>query len=472
MAGIDLYNAETSTRPAIQFTHLSVVALKDFPAFMTAIHPPLSPSQLAAESEPLHICLLGYRSHPHVGGQGIYLYHLSRALVDLGHEVDVISGPPYPELDSRVGVIKLPSLDLYAHPNPHRALRWHHLKSYTDVFEWWSKMSGGFAEPYTFGRRLVNYFRRHGCRYHLVHDNQSLCYGLLQLQRQGIPLVATVHHPITRDRDLALAAAPSRSHRWLVRRWYSFLHMQARVVRELRHIVTVSETSRTDIAQAFGRPLEAVAVIPNGVDTRVFKPLPDVERRPWRLITTASSDQPLKGLASLLQALAELRQSWPQLHLRVIGQLKPGGETEKQLQQLNLGETVSFVSGLSQQQLVEEYAKASIAVVPSLYEGFGLPAAEAMACGLPLVCSDGGALPEVTAQGALSFRAGDVADLTRALKQLLEQPVLAEQLAKAGLARVEALFSWDGVARQWVDYYRRELLASRESAPELANAHS
>jgi len=173
---------------------------------MTAIQPPLPDLRPPLAQGPLRICLLGYRSHPHVGGQGIYLHYLSRALVDLGHEVNVISGPPYPELDARVGLIKLPSLDLYAHPHPHRALRWHHLKSFTDTYEWWSKLSGSFAEPYTFGRRLVKYFRRHGCRYDVIHDNQSLCFGLLQLQRQGLPLVTTVHHPITRDRDLALAA--------------------------------------------------------------------------------------------------------------------------------------------------------------------------------------------------------------------------------------------------------------------------
>ncbi len=427
---------------------------------MTAIQPPLPDLRPPLAQGPLRICLLGYRSHPHVGGQGIYLHYLSRALVDLGHEVDVISGPPYPELDARVGLIKLPSLDLYAHPHPHRALRWHHLKSFTDTYEWWSKLSGSFAEPYTFGRRLVKYFRGHGCRYDVIHDNQSLCFGLLQLQRQGLPLVATVHHPITRDRDLALAAATSSGHRWLVRRWYSFLRMQARVVRQLHHLVTVSESSRTDITQAFGRPLQNIQVIPNGVDTQVFKPRPDIQRQPWQVITTASSDQPLKGLSTLLQALAQLRGSYPELRLRVIGQLKPGGPTEVELHRLKLGEAVSFVSGLSQAQVAEEYARSSIAVVPSLYEGFGLPAAEAMACGLPLVCSDGGALPEVTADAALSFRAGDVADLTRALQQLLEQPALAQQLAQAGLARVQQLFSWNKVARQWVDYYRQQLLAN------------
>ena len=154
----------------------------------------------------LRIALLGYRSHPHVGGQGIYLHYLSKALVDLGHSVDVISGPPYPELDPRVHLIQLPSLDLYAHPNPTRALKLKHCLSLADFYEWWSKLSGAFGEPYSFGRRLNNYFRKHKPHYDIVHDNQSLCYGLLDLQKRGVTVIATVHHPITQDRDLALSS--------------------------------------------------------------------------------------------------------------------------------------------------------------------------------------------------------------------------------------------------------------------------
>lgn len=422
-------------------------------------NPPRIPAIQAAA--PLRICLLGYRSHPHVGGQGIYLHYLSKALVDAGHQVDVISGPPYPDLDVRVRLIKLPSLDLYAAPSHVRALRWHHLGSFTDTFEWWTMLTGGFAEPYTFGRRLVRYFRRHPAQYDIIHDNQSLCYGLLTLQARGLPVVATVHHPITRDRELALAAAPDWGHRLLVRRWYSFLAMQRKVARQLRHIVTVSEQSRRDIAGAFGRPAHTIQVIPNGIDTTLFRPLPGYARDPHLLITTASSDQPLKGLSVLLRALAQLRRSYPQLRLLVIGKLKPDGATRRELDDLGLGDKVEFVSGLTTEQIVAHYATASIAVVPSLYEGFGLPAGEAMACAVPLVCSDGGALPEVVGDAACLVKAGDVAALAEALKHLLQNPTLREHLGAAGRAHMVKQFSWPIVAQTLVNFYRAEILARR-----------
>ena len=244
-----------------------------------------STSSVPAVSGGLRIALLGYRSHPHVGGQGIYLQYLSKALVDLGHSVDVISGPPYPELDARIHLIKLPSLDLYAHKNPHWALRPKHLLSLADLSEWWSKLSGGFGEPYSFGRRLVRYFKNHKPSYDIIHDNQSLCYGLLKLQSQGENVIATVHHPITRDRELAIAAATTKGQRWLINRWYSFLSMQEKVVQQLNHIITVSQQSQQDIAQAFGRPVEKITLIPNGIDTDIFKPLPEFERKRWQLIT-------------------------------------------------------------------------------------------------------------------------------------------------------------------------------------------
>ena len=195
-----------------------------FPVPSTQAFPPTH-STAHAVSDGLRIALLGYRSHPHVGGQGIYLHYLSKVLVDLGHSVDVISGPPYPELDARVNLIQLPSLDLYAHKNPHWALRPKHLISLADFSEWWSKLSGGFGEPYSFGRRLVGYFKQHKPHYDIIHDNQSLCYGLLKLQARGGNVIATVHHPITRDRELAIASATTKGQRWLINRWYSFLVM-------------------------------------------------------------------------------------------------------------------------------------------------------------------------------------------------------------------------------------------------------
>ncbi len=411
------------------------------------------PAQTTQFTNGLRIALLGYRSHPHVGGQGIYLHYLSKALVDLGHNVDVISGPPYPELDGRVNLITLPSLDLYAQKNPTRALRPRHLLSFTDFYEWWSKLSGSFGEPYTFGRRLVKYFKQKR-QYDIVHDNQSLCYGLLQLQKLGYVVIATVHHPITHDRDLALHVATSKGQRWLIERWYNFLRMQQRVVSNLAHIITVSRQSQLDIEKAFARPADKIAVIPNGIDTEIFKPLDTISRNPWRILTTTSSDQPIKGLSILLHALAKIRTEFPLVKLVIVGKLKPGGSTETELKSLKLESCIEFIAGISTEQLVHEYALAKFAVVPSLYEGFGLPAGEALACGTPLICSDGGALPEVVGSAAYIVKAGDVNEMIVALKKLLTDSALCAQLSIAGRKHSLQHLSWLIVAEQLVAYYR------------------
>ncbi|SDJ53868.1 glycosyltransferase family 4 protein [Microbulbifer yueqingensis] len=415
---------------------------------------------------PLKICLLGYRSHPHCGGQGVYLHYLSKALVEAGHSVDVISGQPYPELDARVRLIKMPGLNLYEHANPTRALRWRHLLSWADFFEWWGKLTGGFAEPYTFGRRVAKYLGRQRGQYDIVHDNQSLCYGLLDIQKSGVPVVATIHHPITRDRDLALAAAPDWRYRLLVRRWHSFLRMQARVARRLAHIVTVSRQSQEDIVEQFGVDPGHIEVIHNGIDTSIFRPRDDVRRIAHRIMTTASADQPLKGLQVLLQALAGLRTQYPDLELLVIGRLKEGGATARLLRELELENVVRFESGISNEKMAEYYASASVVVCPSLYEGFGLPAGEAMACGTPVISSDGGALPEVVGDAGILVPAGDSEALSAALEQLLGDGALQAELGERGRMRIQREFSWKVAAARLVEYYRG-LISAGEARGEL-----
>ncbi len=408
-------------------------------------------------SRPLRIALLGYRSHPHVGGQGIYLKYLSRSLTALGHQVDVISGPPYPELDANVRLIKISSLDLYTHPHPTRALRFRHLFSWADFYEWWSKLTGAFGEPYCFGRRLKTYFKKNPPRYDIIHDNQSLCPALIDFQDEYQNLVVTIHHPITRDRELALQAAADDKHRWLVKRWYSFVEGQIKVARQLRHIVTVSQQSKQDIVDAFVIQPDLVKVIPCGVDVQEFSPQPQIKRDQNRLITTASSDQPLKGLSILLQAFASLLAEFPDLQLIVIGKLKEKGETQKELNQLGLQEKVIFKSGISTEELIAEYAKATIAIVPSLYEGFGLPAAEALACGVPLISSDGGALPEVVGDAAVLVKAGDVDQLAKKIAELLCDENLRNILSQKGREHSLQQLSWDRVAERMVGFYLQKI---------------
>jgi glycosyltransferase involved in cell wall biosynthesis len=404
-------------------------------------------------ARPLHIALLGYRSQPHGGGQGIYLHYLSKALVEAGHRVDVLSGPPYPELDPRVRLVHIPSLDLFVHGLG--SLRPRHLLSYSDMVEWLSKLTGGFAEPYTFGRRVRRHLQQKGRHhYDLIHDNQSLSYGVLALQEAGFPVVTTVHHPVTLDLQLALDAAGSARARLLIRRWHSFLHMQRRVVRRLRHVITVSERSRRDIEREFGVPRGTVDLIYNGIDTAVFRPHGEIARRPLRLMATASADAPLKGLGFLLEAYAGLLTRYPGLELLVVGRPRTGGATAQLLTRLGIEDRVKFVAGISTGELVRLYAEATIAVVPSLYEGFGLPAGEAMACAVPLVSTDGGALPEVVGDAGVLVPAGDTAALTGAIADLLDDPERRERLGRAGRERILERFSWSVCARELLAYYR------------------
>lgn len=403
----------------------------------------------------LRICLLGYRSNPYSGGQGIYLKFLSRALVDAGHTVDVISGPPYPELDSRVRLIKLPSLDLFEAPNHVTALRPKHLLSYTDFFEWFSMLTGGFAEPYTFGRRLVAYFRRHKPDYDIVHDNQSLCYGTLALQEMGIPLITTIHHPITSDLRIALQSAASWEMRLLVRRWHSFLRMQKRVVRQLDHLVTVSRASAADIAADFAVPEPDIAIVHNGIDTDMFRPRPDVASQKFNIMATASADQPLKGLRYLLEAVASLRPDYPEIRLMVLGKLREDGETRRLIDQLGINDLLTFYSGLTSEEVAALYARASCAVVPSIYEGFGLPAGEAMASGVPVIATNGGALPEVVGDCGITVPVRDSEAIARALRQLFEDEDLAADLGRRGRARILDAFSWEAAAKSMTDLYRQ-----------------
>lgn len=408
---------------------------------------------------PLRIALLGYRSAPHSGGQGIYLASLSRALRNLGHRVEVLSGPPYPELDEGIGLIKIPSLDLYAAPNHVTALRPSHFRSATNLFEYFSMLTGGFPEPYTFGRRLKAHFLRAGNPYDVVHDNQTLAPGVLALQNWGVPLVTTIHHPIQRDLELALSQQTTWQGRALVRRWHHFLRMQERVVPRLKHLVTVSKASRGAIADAFRIPASRIAVVPNGVDGDRWAPLPDVSRAPHTLLTVASADQPLKGLPVLLDAVAKLRTQHPALTLRVIGKLNPDGPTAARLTALGLEHCVQFEHGLSEAALRARYAEATVAVVPSLYEGFGFPAVEAMACGTPLVSTTGGALGEVVGDAGLTVPPGDSTALAEAIDRLLRAPELRQGLGARGRRRVRETFSWHGVGEAMAALYetaRRE----------------
>ena len=409
----------------------------------------------------LRIALLSYRSKPHCGGQGVYVRHLSRELARLGHQVDVYSGQPYPELDDTDGLrlVKVPSLDLYRDDDPFRTPRLSEWRGLIDALEVSTMWTGGFPEPLTFSLRAARVLGEKTPAYDVIHDNQSLGYGLLALHRRGLPIVATIHHPITVDRELELDAAPTRLKRLSLRRWYGFTRMQARVARRLPRIVTVSRNSAADIVRAFGVGPNAISVIPVGVDTETFRP-PDAPRVPGRIVSVASSDSPVKGARVLIEAVAKLATE-RDVELVMVGRPKEDGPVARLIDQLSVGDRVRFVSDLSDRALAELLGSAEVAVVPSLYEGFSIPAVEAMACATPVVASRAGALPEVVGDCGVLVKAGDPGELARALADVLDDPAGRERLGHAGRERVCEKYAWAHVAAATADVYSEAIEDAR-----------
>ncbi len=416
----------------------------------------------------MRVALLSYRSKPHCGGQGIYIRHLSRELTRLGHRVEVFSGQPYPELDEGVALTKLPSLDLYREPDPFRVPKLREFRDRIDVEEFATMCVAGFPEPKTFSLRAVRALRDRVDEFDIVHDNQVLGYGMLDIEKLGLPLITTVHHPISYDRRIDIKSTRNPWRKLTLTRWYGFVRMQARVARQARKILTPSETSKRDIARDFGVDPARMQVILLGVDD-IFGP-PSAPRVPGRIMAMASADAPMKGIATLLEAFAKLRTE-RDVELVLVSQPKPGGRTEKLIEKLSIGDAVRFVHGISDAELVELMGSAEVACVPSLYEGFSLPTAELMACGTPLVASDAGAIPEVVGPDGLCadlVSPGDVGQLEQAIAALLDDPERRERYGAAGRARVAELFSWRAVAQKVaaayedvIEDYRKDTSAHR-----------
>ncbi|MBY6365549.1 glycosyltransferase family 4 protein [Rhodococcoides corynebacterioides] len=406
----------------------------------------------------MRIALLSYRSKPHVGGQGVYVARLGKALVEAGHIVEVFSGQPYPVLDPRITLTRVPSLDLYREPDPFRTPRPSEIRDWIDVIEVATMWTAGFPEPLTFGLRAARLLSRREADFDVVHDNQSLSYGLLRLRR---PWVATIHHPITRDRELDLAGASWRR-RITLRRWYGFLAMQRRVARRVGHVITVSRSSADDIVEAFGVRRTAVSVIPLGVDTTVFAPRG--ERVPGRIVAVASADVALKGVRHLLEAVAKLRTE-RDVTVDLVSTIDPEGPTRRTIDRLGLGDAVTVRTGLTDDELADVLARAEVACVPSLYEGFSLPTVEAMSCGTPLVVSRTGAIPEVVGpdgECADLVDPGDSEALAAALSALLGDDARRAEMGRRGRARAESTFSWPAVAAATVDVYGAAIAAHHE----------
>ena len=415
------------------------------------MRPPLDPNG------PLRIAYLTYRGKPHVGGQGVYTRHLTKALVDLGHQVEVYGGQPYPILDPRIPLHKLPSLDIFNDLYPGRFPAYWEIKSWPDAVEVLQFLKGTFGEPRSFSIRAQRALAARTDDFDLVHDNQCLGYGIQKIEKM-FPTIVTLHHPITKDRKLEMDHAPNFWKRRAIGRWYSFVNMQGKVASSMPRVVVVSENSINDIHDDMKVSMDRMRLVPVGVDPDLFTPKPHIVRKPGHLITTASADVALKGLSYLLEALAKIRTE-RDVHLTIIGKPREGASMDL-IRSLGLLDCISFVSGVSDERIVEMYAESELAVVPSLYEGFSLPAIEAMSTGICLVATTGGALPEVTGTDGdtvLSCPPGDSDALAAAIRRGMDDAELRARIGAAGRTRVVERWSWRHCASLTVEQYREVL---------------
>jgi glycosyltransferase involved in cell wall biosynthesis len=407
----------------------------------------------------VRICLLSYRCYRYSGGQGIYVRYLSRYLRELGHDIEVISGPPYPELDDGIKLIKLPSLDLYSLPEKQRFfLNTRKLSSLPDFTEWLGACGGFFTEPMTFGMRAYSFLsnNKQYKKYDVIHDNQSLSYSILKIKKLGVPMVTTIHHPITIDRDLALKAAKSSWEKMGIRRWYSFANMQLKVAKKLSHFITGSQNSYHHIIDIFKLPKDSLRVIYDGVDGSVFTRVPEVTRSENRLLVINSGDTPLKGLKYLLEAVAALR-SERKIELMIVGKPIKNGYTQGLVDSLGIADCVTHLGQVDTTELVRHYSIAAMVVVPSVYEGFGLPAAEAMCCNTPVISTTAGALPEIVGDAGILVPPADTGALAKAIGNLLDNPDRRRHLGEMGHRRVMQMFNWKNTAKNTADVYKEAI---------------
>ena len=411
----------------------------------------------------LKIGLLSYRGNPYCGGQGIYLTYLANELTRLGHEVHVIVGPPWPLSIKGAFVHRVDNFNFFGKKkdflpsgNPFKIF------SPLHFYEFSASRFGVFPEIKAFSFRaffkLLELSKRH--QFDIFHDNQCLGYGMLLWKLLGRPVVSTLHHPLSIDRA-AWFEQPSPLRQKIRRVLYYPLLMQKIVSNRLDRIITVSQDSAREITKAFGVPPEKIRVVYNGLDSQEFAPIPGLVKKPNNLIFVGNSEDRKKGLLYLLQALPDLPQ---EVTLTVVDGGAPQRSFAPMLtEKYNIAHRVHFTGKIGPGDLARLYCSAEVAVVPSLYEGFGFPAAEAMACELPVVSSTAGALPEVVGKDGAGILVPprDARSLAQAILYLLRDPKLRKKMGKAARQRVLHHFTWENAARQMVAVYQEAIDAHR-----------
>ena len=398
----------------------------------------------------LNIAILSYRSAKFGGGQGVYIKDVSFALSLMGHNVDVISGPPYPDLHDGVKLIKLPGLDLFetfSFKDRFKKFKKKKSKNFDDYYEFFIALAGGFPELRTFGNRANNYLINNN-NYDVIIDNQSISYGLIEIQKR-FPLIEIIHHPISFDFKFELAASKKIKYKISRYLWYSFLKMQKQVAPKIRNIITPSQSSKKGIIEEFNCKKDNITVIYNGLDAEEFSPIEESERDLNRLITTASADVPLKGLDYSLKALKILKKDNPNIHLIVIGSPKKGGHTERLIKELNIKDNVFFKKHISKEEIRKLYSTSSVAIVSSLYEGFGYPVIEAMSCGVPLIATNVSSIPELVGKYGILIDPKDENLLSNKIKKILSNYDEHKKTAIQGRQHIIKTFNWSKITNEY-----------------------
>jgi len=400
----------------------------------------------------LNIAILSYRSAKYGGGQGVFVKDISMALSIIGHKVDVISGPPYPELYKDINLIKLPGLNLFetfSSGDRFKKFINKKKKNINDYYEFISVLFGGFPEMRTFGDR-ANEFIKNNNHYDLIIDNQSISYGMLEIQKR-LPFIEIIHHPITYDLKHELEASNKIKYRISRYRWYSFLKMQKKVAPKINTIITPSKSSKKGIIEEFKCKEKNITVINNGLDASEFAPIDRSQRNPFRLITTASADVPLKGLDFSLKALKILITDFPEIHLIVIGNIKENGHTKRLIEKLKIEKNVFFKSNITKAEITNLYSSSSVAIVSSLYEGFGYPVIEAMSCAVPLIATDVSSIPELTKEFAILVEPKNDQMIADSVKKVLINYDKYKEIAIKSRKHVKENFNWAKITNEYED---------------------
>ncbi len=403
----------------------------------------------------MRICLLCYRANPFCGGQGIYLKYVAEALARQGHQVHAVVGPPYPHKMENVTIHYIENNQYYIKKGFEFITQDKPFDIFNPInaYEYIHSRFGAFSEISGFSYRAFFMLRKlhQKLQFDIIHDNQCIGYGLLFMKALGIPVIATIHHPLTIDLENVLERASSFTNRIKGVMFYPIL-MQQIVSKRLNHIITVSEDSKNRITKDFGVPPHKQSVVYNGLDTSIFRKLPHVKKKPDKLLFVGNVEDGKKGFVYLLKALTLIKSK---ATLTVIDGGAPHRRiTQKLVDTLGVRTKVEFVGAASTDELVHHYNEAAIAIVPSVYEGFGFPAAEAMACGTPVIASDGGALREVVGDAGVVVPTRDEVALANAIDRLLHNRTLLQELSHKGIQRVKTLFNWDNAAMQMATIYQ------------------